>query len=200
MCTPQSLIQFEGTEDHSYPIEWVAESTTPITSFRLEYRVDDGDRSYLQQRMQKSYYSYITDSDDIFNSIEDSNEIRDKRDGKIWNIATNVSKPISNGDNMYAGRYTLIGLSPSTNYVVRIFSENDYGFSRPMPRSYFYFGTKGAAPLQQPSTGTSSGVSFFRNEGGYKSATIIISILTVSLYSHWLHLAFNSRSFLLSCL
>jgi hypothetical protein len=185
----------EGTQEHNYSLEWVAESTSPITAFSLEYRVDDGDRSYLQQRMQKSYYHYTTESD-MTNSIEDTNEIRDKRDGKIWKVVKSVGEPISNGENTYTGRYTLTGLTPITNYVARVSSRNDYGSSRPSPASYFYFGTKGAAPLQQPSTGTSTGASLLRNEGGYKSATVIISIISISLYSHFFHLAFNSRSFL----
>ena len=45
----------------SYFLEWTAKSqTTPITSFKLEYRIDDGDRSFLENRMQKSYYGYTT--------------------------------------------------------------------------------------------------------------------------------------------
>ena len=48
---------------------------------------------------------------------------------------------------MYTGRYTLTGLKDVTNYVARVSSRNDYGFSRPSPASYFYFGTKGAGEL-----------------------------------------------------
>ena len=45
---------------------------------------------------------------------------------------------------MYGGKIQLTGLDSMTNYVVRISSENGYGFSNPSPQSYFYFGTKGA--------------------------------------------------------
>ena len=50
----------EGTEKHTYSLEWVVESKTPVISFRLEYREDDGDRSYLLTRRPKSYYGYTT--------------------------------------------------------------------------------------------------------------------------------------------
>ena len=50
----------EGTEEHTYSLEWVTESKTPIIAFKLKYREDDGDRSFLKARMPKSYYSYTT--------------------------------------------------------------------------------------------------------------------------------------------
>ena len=92
-------------------------------------------------------FLYFIQESDISNTIEDTNEMRDKRDGKIWTVVKSVKEPISNGENMYTGRHTLTGLSPVTNYVARVSSRNDYGFSRPSPASYFYFGTKGAGEL-----------------------------------------------------
>ena len=50
----------EGTQDHTYSLEWVAESITTITAFKVEYREDDGDRSFLKPRRQRSYYGYTT--------------------------------------------------------------------------------------------------------------------------------------------
>jgi len=180
----------EGTEEKTYSLEWVVESQTPIISFRLEYREDDGDRSYLQSRRPKSYYGYTTEPE-LSNSIEDTNEVRDKRDNIIWIVVEDVGKPISNGDNMYGGRYTFTGLKRMTNYVVSVTSENQYGFSRPSNSSYLHFGTKGAAPLTAP-----GGASSFRNEGILKFVTMIISIISISVYSQFFHLAFNSISFL----
>ena len=81
---------------------------------------------------------------EMSNSIEDSNEVRDKIDGKVWTVLKDVGPPINNGENFYTGRYTLTGLSPMTNYIVRVSSKNQYGFSTPLPPSYFPFGTKGA--------------------------------------------------------
>merc|ERR1712223_1641403 len=144
---PTFKSKHEGTEEDTYFLEWVAKSqTTPITSFKLEYRIDDGDRSYLESnRMQKSYYGYTTEPD-ISNSIEDTNEARDKRDGKVWKTKM-INKPIEDGDDTYRGQIQLTGLSKMTNYVVRVSSENGYGYSNPSPQTYFYFGTKGADPL-----------------------------------------------------
>jgi len=184
---PTFKSKHEGTEEDTYFLEWVAKSqTTPITSFKLEYRIDDGDRSYLESnRMQKSYYGYTTEPD-ISNSIEDTNEARDKRDGKVWKTKM-INKPIEDGDDTYRGQIQLTGLSKMTNYVVRVSSENGYGYSNPSPQTYFYFGTKGAAPLI-------GGASSLRRDGGYMSAVLIICTISISLYSRLFQSAFNSRS------
>ena len=55
-----------------------------------------------------------------------------------------INKPIEDGDDTYRGQIQLTGLSKMTNYVVRVSSENGYGYSNPSPQTYFYFGTKGA--------------------------------------------------------
>ena len=55
-----------------------------------------------------------------------------------------INKPIEDGDDTYRGQIKLTNLSKMTNYVVRVSSENGYGFSNPSPQTYFYFGTKGA--------------------------------------------------------
>ena len=71
----------------------------------------------------------------------------DDIDGKVWTVIKEDIIPISNGDHHYTGRHTLIGLSPQTRYLVRVSSRNDYGFSKPLPSSYFEFGTLGAGKL-----------------------------------------------------
>ena len=52
------------------------------------------------------------------------------------------------------------------------------------------------APLQQPSTDEKGGASSFRNEGALKFVTMIISVISISVYSRFFHLAFNPISFL----
>lgn len=183
---PNFKSEQEGDNETIYFLEWTAKSqTTPITSFKLEYRIDDGDRSHLQNRMQKSYYGYTTEPD-ISNSIEDSSDGRDKRDGKVWKTIT-IDDPIDDGSHVYRGRIQLTELSAMTNYVVRVSSENGYGLSNPSPQSYFYFGTKGAAPL-------TAGVSPLRNGEGYMSSILIICTISISLYSHLFQSAFSLRS------
>lgn len=172
----------EGTEEHTYSLEWVTESKTPIIAFKLKYREDDGDRSFLKARMPKSYYSYTTESE-MSNIIEDSSDKRSIRDENEWKTIEDVGEPISNGDNMYTGHYTFKGLRPRSNYVVMVSSQNQYGWSRPSNSSYMFFGTKGAVPLAQ--RGGASSLQF-------KLTTIIISILSISLYSRNFQLAFSS--------
>lgn len=100
-----------GEEKSGYKVEWVAESITPITAFKLQYR-PEGTSSW---------------SDDI------------------------LVTPTSNGDHLYSGKYKFQKLQLSAHYEVRISSKNEYGFND--WSEAFAFGTKGAAPLQQPSTG-----------------------------------------------
>lgn len=120
------------------------------------------------------------------NTIEDSSDKRSIRDENEWKTIEDVGEPISNGDNMYTGHYTFKGLRPRSNYVVMVSSQNQYGWSRPSNSSYMFFGTKGAVPLAQ--RGGASTLQF-------KLTTIIISILSISLYSRNFQLAFSSWSY-----
>lgn len=57
--------------------------------------------------------------------------------------------PVPEGDHRWQGSFTLDNLAPAARYEAKVSSRNQYGvsnFSKP-----FFFATKGAAPLQQPS-------------------------------------------------
>ena len=101
-----------GQQEHYFNMEWVTESISPVTNFKLQYKEED------------TYYSI--------------NAIRDDTDD--WTEVQVV--PQSNGDHYYAGRYTIDKLSPAKNYVARVASKNDYGYSK--FSQAFRFGTKGA--------------------------------------------------------
>ena len=100
--------------DDTHHMEWVAESQSPITSFKFQYKKQTDD--YYRANM------IVVD------------------DGKDW---TEVEiTPKSNGDNFYSGKYTLKNLQPATRYLARVSSSNDYGFNKfSQP---FQFATKGA--------------------------------------------------------
>ena len=89
-----------GTEENSHMMEWVAESISDITEFKLQYKEDN------------SYYlaNSITDTDDSWIEVK--------------------VQPQSNGDNFYTGKTNLRKLSPATRYLARVSSKNDYGFSK----------------------------------------------------------------------
>ena len=101
-----------GQQEHYFNMEWVTESISPVTNFKLQYKEED------------TYYSI--------------NAIRDDTDD--WTEVQVV--PQSNGDHYYAGRYTIDKLSAAKNYVARVASKNDYGYSK--FSQAFRFGTKGA--------------------------------------------------------
>ena len=104
-----------GQQEHYFNMEWVTESISPVTNFKLQYKEED------------LYYS--------LNSIQDATESESN-----WTEVQIV--PQLNGDHYYQGRYTIDKLSPAKNYVARVASKNDYGYSKfSQP---FRFGTKGA--------------------------------------------------------
>ncbi len=99
-------------------MEWVAESITPVTAFKLQYKED--------------YYTYTSLSD-----------LDDLENGKGW---TEVKvAPVSNGDGFYSGKHVVENLRPATRYLARVSSRNDYGYSNFGPP--IRFGTKGAGKL-----------------------------------------------------
>ena len=153
------------------------------------------------------------------NSIEDSSDKRSIRDENEWKTIEDVGEPISNGDNMYTGHYTFKGLRPRSNYVVMVSSENQYGWSRPSNSSYMFFGTKGARKTWKQYQICNhlevyfTSINYMFNishiyylilvpllPGGasslqFRLTTIIISILSISLYSRNFQLAFSSWSY-----
>ena len=155
------------------------------------------------------------------NTIEDSSDKRSIRDENEWKTIEDVGEPISNGDNMYTGHYTFKGLRPRSNYVVMVSSQNQYGWSRPSNSSYMFFGTKGAGKTWKSYQIynhleiyfiTSITYMFYishipylisvplAQRGGasslqFKLTAIIISILSISLYSRNFPLAFSSWSY-----
>ena len=103
-----------GDQETYFNMEWVTESISPVTNFKLQYKEED--------------YSYWS-----INSIQDDED-------ENWTEVQIV--PQSNGDDYYAGRYTIDKLSPAKNYMARVASKNDYGYSK--FSQAFRFGTKGA--------------------------------------------------------
>ena len=106
-----------GRDEKSHNIEWVAESITKITNFKLQFRED-----------KDAYYT--------------ENEI-DVEDPKSWTeIQVN---PHENGDHFYLGKHSIQNLKSAQWYQARVSSKNDYGyseFSKP-----FRFATKGAGKV-----------------------------------------------------
>jgi len=131
-----------GEQETYFNMEWVTESISPVTNFKLQYKEED--------------YSYWS-----INSIQDDED-------ENWTEVQIV--PQSNGDDYYAGRYTIDKLSPAKNYMARVASKNDYGYSK--FSQAFRFGTKGAA-IHLPST----------NPSGAESSHSISICLTMILVS-----------------
>jgi hypothetical protein len=99
-----------------FALEWVVQSITPVTDFKLQYR-----------RVAESYVVQAS-----------ANEVADNDNS--WTEAS-VS-PTNNGDHFYSGKFVIESLDPASHYVARISSNNAYGygpFSTP-----FRFATKGA--------------------------------------------------------
>ena len=98
-------------------MEWVAESISPITDFKFQFKKQTDDYYYRANMI----------------SVEDDNE-------KDW--TTVEVSPKSNGDNFYSGKHTVTDLEPASRYLARVSSKNDYGFNKfSQP---FHFATKGA--------------------------------------------------------
>ena len=99
-------------------MEWVAESISPITTFKFQFKKQTDDYYYRANMI-----------------------VQDDDSEKDWSKAVEV-EPKSNGDNFYSGKHTLTGLEPATRYLARVSSKNDYGFNKfSQP---FHFATKGA--------------------------------------------------------
>jgi len=137
-----------GQQEHYFNMEWVTESISPVTNFKLQYKEED------------TYYSI--------------NAIRDDTDD--WTEVQVV--PQSNGDHYYAGRYTIDKLSPAKNYVARVASKNDYGYSK--FSQAFRFGTKGAVPVRLP---------IHSGGGSSHSISICLTMILVSIHCYYLKLS-----------
>jgi hypothetical protein len=89
----------DGEEKNRYALEWVAQSITPITAFKLQYkRIAD---------------NYIHTSDVLDNEAD-------------W-IEVRVA-PLNNGDHFYSGKFVIENLDPASHYLARISSSNSYGY------------------------------------------------------------------------
>ena len=113
----------DGEEKTRYALEWVAQSITAITAFKLQYR-----------RISDNY-------------IVSSTTTSASDDEKDW-IEVRVA-PLNNGDHYYSGKFIIENLDPASHYLARISSSNSYGFGPNSPP--FRFGTKGAGntPLEK---------------------------------------------------
>jgi len=135
-----------GTMDDVHHMEWVAESQSPITAFKFQYKKQTDD--YYRANM------IVLDDD------------------KDWTEAEITPK--SNGDNFYSGKHTLKNLQPATRYLARVSSSNAYGFNKfSQP---FQFATKGAAPVQQPWGPTAGGSVMISNSIGLILSMALMSI------------------------
>ena len=106
-----------STFDNVHHMEWVAESISPITDFKFQFKKQTDDYYYRANMI-----------------------VQDDDSEKDW--AETQVDPKSNGDNFYSGKHTLNGLEPATRYLARVSSKNDYGFNKfSQP---FHFATKGA--------------------------------------------------------
>ena len=107
-----------STFDDKHHMEWVAESISPITTFKFQFKKQTDDYYYRANMI-----------------------VQDDDSEKDWSKAVEID-PKSNGDNFYSGKHTLTGLEPATRYLARVSSKNDYGFNKfSQP---FHFATKGA--------------------------------------------------------
>lgn len=107
----------DGDEKTKFALEWVAQSITPITEFKLQYR-----------RVAESYIVQTSVNDVADNS---------------W---TEVSvTPMNNGDHFYSGKYVIQSLDPASHYIARISSNNAYGYGP--HSTPFRFATKGAGTV-----------------------------------------------------
>ena len=105
----------EGVSENEFVLEWVAESMTNITTFKVEYKAMEG-------------------------KVESNEIIADE--AEVLEGWTEIAvEPTHSGDHYFNGKHTIRGLLPETRYVARVSSKNYYGFNSPKA---FVFGTKGA--------------------------------------------------------
>ena len=108
----------DGDEKTKFALEWVAQSITPITDFKLQYR-----------RVAESY-------------VVQTSSINDVSDNDWTEVSV---APLNNGDHFYSGKFIIDGLDPASHYIAKISSNNAYGYG---PYSTpFRFATKGAGNL-----------------------------------------------------
>jgi len=145
-----------STYDNIHHMEWVAESISPITDFKFQFKKQTDDYYYRANMI-----------------------VQDGDSEKDWTEVDNIP-PKSNGDNFYSGKHTLKGLEPATRYLARVSSKNDYGFNKfSQP---FHFATKGAAPVQLPNTRGGS-VMISCSSIGLILSTVLMSIAYQRLQS-----------------
>jgi len=123
-----------GSLETSHELEWVAESKTPISKFKLQFKEEKD--------------SYFT-----------ANEIRDE--DSSWTEV--LVSPQNNGDNFYSGQQLIPQLSPATRYLARVSSRNDYGYSKFSQPFTFATKGAALKPQPQPSStdGGSATISSF---------------------------------------
>jgi len=122
-----------SSDEDKFVLEWVAESISNISTFKVEYRPKMSD------------------------SWESTNSVTDARgDSEGWTEVT--VRPVHAEKTSFVGKHVLQGLIPQTRYIARVSSKNDYGYNKPKT---FEFGTKGAAPLHpaQPSVSSSTTIA-----------------------------------------
>lgn len=120
-----------GEKKKKYALEWVVESITQVTEFKVEYR-----------------------------------KVKDDSDKWMKKMVT----PTKVDPKGYAGEVVIDDLAPSTEYVARVSSKNDFGYSNLSPEFKFHTANDGPlkqrktnvkpkphpSPKQEPSTHTSS--------------------------------------------
>jgi len=100
-----------GENKKKYALEWVVESITTVTEFKVEYRkVKDVDGEWMKKMVT----------------------------------------PTKVDPKGYAGEVVIDGLAPSTEYVARVSSKNDFGYSNLSPE--FKFHTANDVPVKQRKT------------------------------------------------
>ncbi len=98
-----------------YQLEWTAQSTTPITHFRVQWRPADKSQSASSASQHQS-----------------SNMLWMERELSASNLQR----------QSYAGDFAIPSLRPATVYVARVASKNAYGYNE--FGQVFKFATKGA--------------------------------------------------------
>jgi len=122
-----------GSSDNEFVLEWVAESITNITAFKVEYKAVEYDGDELESNFHQRFST---------------------ADQQGW---TDIQvAPKHSEDHYFTGKHVIGNLKPMTSYVARVSSKNDYGFNSP---KVFRFGTKGAAPVVAPTRPSSASSS-----------------------------------------
>jgi len=143
-----------SAQEKEHHMEWVAESISPITKFKFQYKKDSDD--YYRANM----------------IVQD--------DEKDWTTVV-IDEPKSNGDNFYSAKITLKNLEPATRYLARVSSKNTYGFNK--PSQPFHIATKGAAPVQQPLGPNGGSVMISCSSIGLILSSVLMSICYQRLQS-----------------